>query len=273
MSGNSAFELVNNLGWQAGLKNMLRAEFKRWWKTRTWWIQSIIWISIVDLLLATILFAGNATDELAMPVRELILLYGVFGGLFTTIGVVIMMQGTIVGEKISGTAAWVFSKPVSTPAFLLSKLVANAFGVAVTAMILPGIGAYLIISIGTGEYLPILEFIAGVGILYLFSFYWLALTLMLGTFFNSRGPVIGIPLALILGQQFILGLIMNISPEIINFLPYPLVMPSQDELGSSVVGDVIMGTSPSSWLPVISSIIAILIFIMVSIWRFRKEEF
>ncbi len=225
MSGNSAFELVDQMGWQAGLKNMLRAELKRWWKTRTWWVQSIIWISAVDILLATILFSGSAAGEATIPVRELVTLYGVFGGLFTTVGVVIMMQGVIVGEKISGTAAWIFSKPISTSAFVLAKLVANAVGVAVTAMILPGIGAYLIISIGTGEHLPILNFISGVGVLYLFSFYWLALTLMLGTFFNSRGPVIGIPLALILGQQFFIGLAMSISPKIINFLPFSLVIP------------------------------------------------
>ncbi|NIM93558.1 MAG: hypothetical protein GTO18_07585 [Anaerolineales bacterium] len=273
MSGNSAFELVNKLGWQAGLKNMLRAEFKRWWKTRTWWNQSIIWIGAVDLILATLLFTINTTDEVEMSVRELINLYGLFGGLFTSVGVVIMMQGTIVGEKISGTAAWLFSKPLSIPAFLISKLVANAFGVAVTAILLPGIGAYLILSIGTGESLQILDFIAGIGILMLFSFYWLALTLMLGTFFNTRGPVIGIPLALLFGQQFVLGVMMTISPKIINFLPYPLVMPSQDELGGSIVGNVIMGISPPSWIPVISSMIAILIFIVVGIWRFRKEEF
>jgi len=272
MSGNSAFELVNQLGWQAGLKNMLRAEFKRWWKTRTWWTQSIISIAAVDLTLATLIFSINTTDEVEMSVIELIGLYGLFAGLFTTVSVVIMMQGTIVGEKISGTAAWLFSKPVSIPAFLISKLVANAFGVAVTSIIIPGIGAYLIISMGTGEYLTILNFIAGIGILYLFSFYWLALTLMLGTFFNTRGPVIGIPLALIFGQQFITGLIMAISPKIINFLPYPLIMPSQDGLGS-VVQNVIMGITPTSWIPVISSLVATLIFFVVGIWRFRKEEF
>jgi ABC-type transport system involved in multi-copper enzyme maturation permease subunit len=144
--------------------------------------------------------------------------------------------------------------------------------VAVTAIIIPGIGAYLIISIGTGEYLPILDFIAGIGILYLFSFYWLALTLMLGTFFNARGPVIGIPLALIFGQQFITGVIMAISPKIINFLPYPLIMPPQDGLGS-VVQNVILGITPTSWIPVISSIVSTLIFLVVGIWRFRKQEF
>jgi hypothetical protein len=49
---------------------------------------------------------------------------------------------------------------------------------------------------------------------------------------------------------------------------------SQQQAGSfAVVVDVILGTSPSSWMPVTSSIIAIAIFITVAIWKFRKEEF
>lgn len=273
MAGNDAFEFVTQQGWQAGLKNLLRAEFRHWWKTNTWWVQCLIWISVVDLILFTVLFASNSTDELAMPLSELIVLYGLFGGMFVAIGVVIMMQGAIVGEKISGTAAWVLSKPTSRHAFVLSKMMANAFGVVVTGVLIPGIVAYLVISIGAGVNLPVFNFMGGLGLLILFSLYWLTFTVMLGTFFNARGPVIGIPLALLLGQQFVLGIIMSISPKIADFLPFTIVMPSQDELANSIVGNVILGSPPSSWMPVISSIFAIAIFIFTAIWRFRKEEF
>jgi ABC-2 type transport system permease protein len=164
MSGNSAFELINQDGWQAGLKNMLRAEMNRWWKTRTWWIQCLIWIGAVDLILFMVVFASGSGTQLAMPPAELVSLYGVFGGMFTAIGIVIKMQGAIVGEKAEGTAAWVLSKPISRAAFVLSKLMGNAFGIAVTAMLVPGIVAYLVISIGIGEYLPVPDFMAGMGI-------------------------------------------------------------------------------------------------------------
>ncbi|MCJ7701618.1 MAG: ABC transporter permease [Anaerolineales bacterium] len=273
MTGNSAFELVDEQGWRAGLKNMLRAEFNRWWKTRTWWVQSLVWIGVVDLILITVISAANAADELVMPIQELVMLYGVFGGMFTAVGVVISMQGAIVGEKISGTAAWVLSKPISRHAFVLAKLLANAFGVVITAMLIPGLGAYLIITLGTGESLSLLNFMGGMGILYLFVFYWLAFTLMLGAFFNARGPVIGIPLAFILGQQFILGVIMSISPKMADFFPFSLVMPPQETMMNSVVGHVIMGTPPPSWMPVYSSAIAIILFVVIGIWRFRREEF
>ena len=272
MAGNSAFQLIKEEGWQAGLSNLLRAEMASWWKTRTWWVQSLIWVSVIDLLLVTIVSAAGPGGEPAMPLQELITLYGVFGGMFTSIGVIIHMQGAIVGEKISGTAAWVLSKPVARSAFVLSKLLGNAFGVAMTAVIIPGAGAFMIITLVKGDDLQVLNFLGGMGILCLFAFYWMSLTLMLGAFFNSRGPVIGIPLALNLGQQFIQGLITNISPALIHYLPYELSLPLQGDSATSIVGHVILGSTPPTWMPVYSSVIAIAIFVWLGIWRFNKEE-
>lgn len=272
MAGNSAFELVNDQGWRAGLRNLLRAEMAGWWKTRTWWVQSLIWFCVIDLILVAVISAGNAPGEPAVPIQELILLYGIFGGMFTSVGVVIHMQGAIVGEKISGTAAWVLSKPVARPAFVLSKLLGNAIGVAMTAVIIPGTAAYLLFTLLKGADLQPLNFIGGMGVLCLFAFYWMSLTLMLGAFFNSRGPVIGISLALILGQQFIQAIVSYISPTLINYLPYDLAIPPQGESAMSIVGHVVLGTSPATWAPVYSSVIAIVIFTWLGIRRFSREE-
>ena len=273
MAGNSAFSIIEQTGWQAGLKNLLRAEFRRWWKTRTWWIQSLVWIGIVDLILVMVISASKATDELALPASELIMLYGVFGGMFASVGVVILMQGAIVGEKNSGTAAWVLSKPISRAAFVLSKLVGNAINVAISAVLIPGIAAYFIITIGTGMSLSPVRFLAGIAALYLFSLYFLTFTLMLGSFFNSRGPVMGISLGLILGQQFLLGIVMNISPILVDFLPFQIVMPPQEPGASSIAGQFILGIPPTSMMPIYSSIVAIFLFTAIAIWRFSREEF
>ena len=272
MAGNSAFEMINEEGWQAGLRNLLRAEMAGWWKTRTWWVQSLIWVCIIDLLLIAVVSSGGTADEPAPPLLELISIYGVFGGMFISIGVVIHMQGAIVGEKVSGTAAWVLSKPVARPAFVLSKFLGNALGVVVTAVLIPGVGAYLIFTNLAGAKLQILNFIGGMGILCLFAFYWMSLTLMLGAFFTSRGPVIGISLSLILGQQFIQVIAAKISPTLIHYLPYEMAIPLQGESATSIAGHVILGTSPASWAPVYSSVIAIGIFVWLGIWRFSREE-
>ena len=100
----------------------------------------------------------------------------------------------------------------------------------------------------------------------------LAFTLMLGAFFNNRGPVIGIALALVLGQQFILGIVMSISPFLADLLPFQIVMPPQDSASSSLAGHIILGTTPPSWMPVVASIVSILLFVAAAIWRFRREE-
>ena len=273
MSGNSAFQVIDQRGWRAGLKNMLRAEFQSWWNTNTWWIQCLIWVGLVGGILAMVLFASKSTEGVSLPLQELVLLYGIFGGMFTAVGVVITMQGAVVGEKVSGTAAWVLSKPISRSAFIIAKLAVNAFGVAVTAVLVPGMVVFGLITLGGGYSLSVPRFLGGLGILLLFVVFWLSFTLMLGAFFNSRGPVIGIPLALILGQQFILGVIMSILPALVNFLPYTLSMPPQTENGSSIVGHIILGTQPESWLPVYASLVLTFVFLLVGIWRFRREEF
>jgi ABC-2 type transport system permease protein len=273
MSGNSAFQFVQESGWRAGLRNLLRAELQSWWRTHKWWVQSLIWIGVIDFILLTVVLISRSDPSAAMPSSELLVLYSVFGGLFPTIGVNILMQSAIVGEKQSGTAAWILSKPVSRTSFIFSKLLGNAFGVAVTVILIPGLVAYAIITLGAGTSIQPLDFLGGLGIMYLSTVYWLAFTLMLGAFFNSRGAVIGIPLALILGQQFILGLVNWISPRIVEFLPYALVVPLGDEAAGSIASAVILGRPMPLWTPIPAAILSIFLFIALAIWRFSREEF
>ena len=271
MAGNAAFEIIEDYSWRAGLNNLLRADFGKWWKTRTWWTQSIIWIGTIDLLLFTIIFAERS--EGGDPITdELFLLYGIFGGMFVLIGVIIMMQSAIVGEKGAGTAAWVLSKPVSRAAFILSKLISNAVGIAATAIIIPGIIAYFAFTRVAGLDITITNFIAGQGILILSALFWLVFTLMLGTLFSSRGPVIGIPMGLVFGQQFITGLVLKYVPWLYKFLPYQLVLPANGDFQGSVVSQVISGGELASWAPVYSAAILIVVFLAIGIWRFSQEE-
>jgi ABC-2 type transport system permease protein len=267
MSGNSEFVAVESAGWRTGLRNLFRAEMRGWWMTRTWWVQSLIWILAVDGLLLTVISAGAGEDQM-----EYLLLYGVFGGFFTAIGVIIVMQGAVVGEKVSGTAAWVLSKPVSRAAFILSKLAGNTIGIGLTAIVFPGLIAYLIFTFAAGLTLNVANFLAGLGVLLLFNLFWLSLTLMLGAFFNRRGAVIGIPLALVLGQQFFTGMLMQISEQAIKFLPFALVMPDLLPPGPSISALIIQGSKLQTWMPIYSTVAWIILFISLGVWRFNKEE-
>ena len=262
--GNSAFELVGERGWRRGLGNLLRAGFGSWWKSNTWWIMSLMWTLIINGVLAGILWSEEDMDwEGAMA------LYSLFAGVFPPIAVVIMMQDAIVGEKESGTAAWVLSKPVSRSSFVISKLIANTVGMLITMALIPSVFAYLQLSLAKGSLLSPLNFMGGVLVICLNLLYYLTLTLMLGTLFSHRGPVIGIPLALAFGQQLIFGLL----PVLSLVLPWTLIAPVSGVVELPIAASIMLGQEIYSVIPLISVAIQIVLFIIVALWRFEREEF
>jgi ABC-2 type transport system permease protein len=264
MAGNSAFDLVSERGWSRGLGAMLGSELTRWWKTRMWWVQGLIWAGLVGFLLGTILF----TAEGAVPSDEVAFLYAIFSSLFPAVGVVIIMQGAVVGEKSDGTAAWVLSKPVTRQAFILSKVIANSLGVLATMVILPGILAYGMQAVGASSSWSPSGFLTALGVIFLGDFYFLSLTLMLGTLFNSRGPVIGIALALLFMQQYLVGLL----PVLRYVLPWNLAVPIGETV-DAVVPCLLLGSH--NYSPILIAAVALqsVLFLLIGLYRFNREEF
>ena len=262
MSGNSAFEMVSEHGWRRGLSNLLNNEFARWWKTRMWWIQCLIWVGLIGFMLGAVLFGSPnfKLDEAAM-------MYAIFAGLFPAVGVVIIMQDALVGEKRDGTAAWVLSKPAARPAFILSKLIANSLGVVATMVVLPGIVAYAMISLTIKASLNPWFFLAAMGVIFLSHLFYLTLTLMLGAFFNSRGPVIGITLALVFLQQYLIGWL----PGLRYLLPWTLVIPLNNQT-AAIVPELLLGQPIYSSIPILCAAVESILFVLICLWRFNREE-
>jgi ABC-2 type transport system permease protein len=263
MEANQAFELVEARGWRHGLNNLLNAELGKWFRSNTWWVQSLIWIGVINAILAGLLWSEGEVDLV-----EAASFFSLFMGLFPTIAIIIIMQDAIVGEKESGTAAWVLSKPLSRSAFVIAKLIANMAGVFVAMLLLPSLVAYLQLAIAAGGILNPLNFLGGLGVIYINMLFYLTLTLMLGTFFNHRGPVIGIPLALAFGQQILFGLL----PFLAQVLPWTLVIPYGD-IELTIAASIIRGVAPQTLNPLYFAVFLILIFVGLSIWRFKREEF
>jgi ABC-2 type transport system permease protein len=263
MSGNEAFELVTERGWTRGLSTMLRSGLSRWFGTRMWWTQCLIWAGMIGGFLAVIAFNPQAP-----PANELFMLFAIFAGLFPAVGVVIIMQDAVVGEKMEGTAAWVLSKPLTRPAFVLSKVIANSLGILLTMIIVPGIVAYIIFKL-QGAYLNPLGFIEAMGIIFISHLYFLSLTLMLGTLFSNRGPVIGIPLAILFLQQNLIGF----YPALRYILPWTLVIPIGNN--SSLVYSIMTETPVmnDSLITLAVVLAQIILFILIGVWRFNREEF
>jgi ABC-2 type transport system permease protein len=159
------------------------------------------------------------------------------------------------------------SKPVSRTAFLLSKLLADAWGVLGTMVVVQGVAAYFIYKAATGTWLSVTGFLAGLGLVYLFLIFFLALTLMLSTVFHSRGPVIAIPLALISFS----GLTVSV-PWLGEFLPAGLTFrlgPGQLSLAEALA----LGQPLPTATPIIGTGLLILLFIIIALRRFEREEF
>jgi ABC-2 type transport system permease protein len=263
MSGNDVFELESGSGWNRGLSNILRSGLARWFETKTWWIQCLIWGG-----LAAIIVSALAFNKEPPPLMDLLMISFIFIGLFPAVGVIIIMQDAIVGEKREGTASWVLSKPLTRSAFVISKVIANSIGILVTMIIVPCCIVFAIISITHKFTLVPLGFFGVLGVILISHLFFLSLTLMLGTFFNSRGPVIGIPLAILFMQQNILGFL----PALRYVLPWNLLVP----LGNTnpLVISLIMGTPVQSDHLILLMVAAVesILFILISLWRFNQEE-
>jgi len=278
-----------------GFANLWRKENGTWWRTRRWWMQSLIWLVLLNGLLATVLWApwlqpapaGRAEDAagetaslepipnaLAGIIQDKatagVFVFMLMGGLALPIAAVITGQDVIIAEKQSGTAAWVLSKPVSRPAFILAKLLAHGFVFLAVAVLVQGALAYLQINLSAGELRLGIGFLGGLGLLYLNLIFYFCLTLMLGTLFGSRGPVMAIPLALLLGYQLWLAIL----PELALAMPWALVLnilPGGVPLSVAVALGVPMPAYAA--LPVVATALWCLLFAAISIWRFQHEEF
>ncbi len=263
MAGNSAFELVQEQGWRRGLRNLMRAGFASWWQTSSWWVQTLIWTGVINFILAGVLWSGQGFDP-----QEALPLYAIFAGLFPPIAVIIIMQDAVIGEKLSGTAAWVLSKPVSRTAFILSKLWPNAVGVAATMVLFPGVVAFAQLLAAGAPVASPLHFLAGLGIFALNLCFYLTLTLMLGVLSNSRAAAIAVPMAFAFGQQYLMGML----PALKYVLPWTLALPPSNAMQGAVVPSVMAGAAPFSWGPLIFVCVCIVIFSGVALWRFQDQE-
>jgi ABC-2 type transport system permease protein len=252
---------VGERAWLGGFGNMFRKELGQWWGTRTWWVQILIWVLILNgITTMTMVSDAFAPEEMIQEVVQTFLALGIAA---IGMGTVITVQGAIVGEKQLGTAAWVMSKPASRAAFILAKTLAYASGYWITAILIPAI----IFIIVTGQVLTaplaITPFLVGLALMALGQLFYLTLTLMLGTFFNSRGPVAGIGIAFIMT-----GLLLD------SFIPLPVLIVTPWPL-ADIAGGLTLGADlPSVWpVPILATVIWIVVMTAVALWRFEREEF
>jgi len=264
---SSQLQPVEEKGWKRGLGNLLQGEYSAWFKSSRWWKQFILWFSIINLMMIAMVYAD---DQAGGTGPDVLFMYGIFGGMFVAFGVMIIMQRTIIGEKRSGTAAWVLSKPVTRTSFVVSRLFVNSIGILLIAVVVPGVIFYITLGmISDIGWLSPLGFLAAIVMVVVHTFFWITLVVMMGTLSESSSRVIAIPMVLYfvlwMGSGLIPGL-AYVSPLILTFSPDP------DQI-NSLATSLMTGESVFSWLPLISTLVLCIVFIVVAIRRFNQQEF
>lgn len=268
-------------GQLTGFGTLFNRESRKWWRTHRWWMQSLIWLvilngfvvfalhimpGIVEESAAEIEAAGNSNAEL-MTAQEFQqdvpnALFGLATFLLP-VGAIILVQSQVYAEKRSGVAAWILSKPVARPAYLLAKLLADAAGILLVMVVIQMIPAYLlltsVIEVNTAD------FLAAVGMLVLLLLFYQSFTLMMSVIGSSTEVVMGVSLGLLLGGLVLKDPLTRILNDLIFLTPWTLPDAISLTLAGNPLPDVMQVTLLA--VPLLT-----LICLGVMFWQFRRQE-
>jgi ABC-2 type transport system permease protein len=196
-------------------------------------------------------------------VDESVRTFFLVGATAVAIGIVLTLQGSIVGERELGTAAWVMSKPASRTSFVVSKLIAHFVGFVVTSIVIPSAVFLVVAAILLPEPVPYGAFAIATAVMGLNVLFYVTLTVALGCMMKGRGSIAGIGIGLILMGQFFKGM-----------LPEAIVLTTPWLLGE-VASSFAMGQLPQfdRMIPVLVVAIEVILLGFLAIWRFNREEF
>jgi ABC-2 type transport system permease protein len=265
-------------GWSTGFGSIFGKELGDWFRGKRWLVQAVTWTAILNGTVALLMFllpiierlgreAAVAQGEVPPPVKAgdpLAIGFSTFFSLAAiagSIGVIILTQDEIVGERQLGTVAWILSKPVSRTAFLLSKLAANAAGILLFALALPAAITYLEVSVAAGKLIDAVPFLAALPLVAVTLLFYLCLSLMLGVLFTQRGPMLSILFGVLLGGTAVAGAV----PLIARLLPVNLA----DSGGAIAAG----APFPTELLQTMAiTLIWCAIFVGVAVRQFHRQE-
>ncbi len=252
MDTNVSLQPVQERGWNSGLANLWRKENWLWWRKRQWLWQSLIWLVLFNgTITAMLLFLASqhpsTPGSVQATINNVITVFLNLQFSFIPLGLILLLQGAIINERQSGTAAWMLSKPITRSAFIVAKT-APIPGLLLIAIGIPDILAYLelVLFLGTPPSISISLEAAGLMLCSLLLFF--SLMILVGTFFKSRVQVIAIPFVLL---AFAL-----------RFLVQTLLLPH-----------LLSDDRPFTLLAMLVMFLLSLVFLLVAGRLFAREEF
>ena len=247
-------------GWLSGLPTMLRLENNRWWNTKRWLKQTLIWLVIINGILGIIAYETTVDPTETVEGKPD---YNIFLGALMPIGVLVLTQGDLIREKQSGTAQWILSGPVSRESFLLSKLMINSLYILPIIIWLQAVISVLIFGYFRFQTPSTSGLILSLGIHSLHALFWLTLSLFLGVLFSGRGALLGVSFVFMAGQDLFIQIIPALQPYMIQIMPKTLVGLATLAAYSQPLPVV---------TPILFNILWCIIFVVGALWRFKKEE-
>jgi ABC-type transport system involved in multi-copper enzyme maturation permease subunit len=273
MNANMELHRVKEWIWMRGFTNLYKKESRVWWSTRRWWINALLWTGLIVGLVAVWVFVLPATyraygittiDDAGGPVAlGFEMLFNAGGGMMLVFGVIILCQDLIVGEKQNGLTSWLLACPVQRKAYVLAKLSATLVSILVLLVVLPCTACYVLLSVAAGEPLALQPYLEAAGIVLLNCLFYMTLMIMLGTFFNSRLPVLGVSLGIVLVGMFFSGFLQ----------PLLYVTPWALPGFAKMIAMQLSIPSGMLWPPLISTATWCLVFTILAIIKFERTEF
>jgi hypothetical protein len=252
--------------WGAGLGNQTRREASMWWGTGRWWRQGLLWAALLGGLLVGMLWilpallAGvEGAQGVSSDTVETGMQFAQMAAIVSAAGVVILAQGILLDDQRLGLTEWILSKPLSRPALVLAKLTGHASGLLAAVVVIPWVAVYAILSVAGGEPWPVGRFLGTVALLGLFVAFHLALVLAVSAWTGSRGAVLAVPLALLVGMDVVLGA----APGLADWVPYLL-----NRVGAALLvsGDLVAVG------PVLATVVWTAVLTMAAVWRHARQE-
>lgn len=248
--------------WLRGFYPIFRKELFRRFSNKRWIPSLVTWISISAIPTISLVLGGDSTPSLDKGIG-VISLFLWLGTAPMSIGTIVISQGAIVEEKLTQTLLWIFSKPLSGSAFILAKFAAYAVYIAVMML---GIPAFLvaIIALTLGiSFNLLLSFIVGLMMIYLFLLFILALTLMLGTFFQKISFVSAAAFIV-----YISGGSLNVNKYLRKIEPYSYAALQRYAVETAT------GNFPTLAITaILTTFLLITIFLFVASWKMKRYEF
>ncbi len=251
-------------GTPSGFRNLVAKENGEWVSGPSLLAHAVIWILVVAVISAVIAFIRGEMEPGYTPkdVNDAgALMFFVLGSVASVIAVVAKTQGAIIGEKQLGTAAWVLSKPASRRAFVLAKLAVHFRWLLAVTLLFPALTFYGLLTAVSTLPPPPLPFVGGLAILALGLLFYLALSLLLGTVFEGRGPLAGT----VFGFMVAGFMIANYAPWLTAAFPWLFF-----QSGFNLVAQ--QQIPPYNLISIPATALWTVLFVLLALRRFERTE-